>query len=295
MQIGAIFPTTEIGNDPVVIRDWAQAAEALGYEHIVAFDHVLGGPHEDREPKLMGPYTEKDAFHEPIALFGYLAGVTRSIELATGIIILPQRQAVLFAKQAAEIDLLSGGRLRVGVGTGWNYLEYQALGVPFEERGKRFDEQVEVLRELWRAPLVDFDGDYHRIDRAGLLPLPGREIPIWFGAVSPIPLRRALRLGDGLMFGSSPSVVRRLYERARDEAERQGRAWEGFGTEATVDFSLGPERWEEEVQAWRELGGTHLALRAMDTAVSAVGGTHVGYRGPQDYIDALEKFKKVVG
>ena len=295
MQIGAIFPTTEIGNDPVVIRDWAQAAEALGYEHIVAYDHVLGAPHEGREPRLMGPYTENDAFHEPVALFGYLAGVTNTIELATGIIILPQRQAVLFAKQAAEVDVLSGGRLRVGVGTGWNYLEYEALGVPFEERGKRFDEQVEVLRELWRTPLVDFDGEYHRIDRAGLLPLPGREIPIWFGAVSPIPLRRAVRLGDGLMFGSSPSVVRRLYEAARAEADKQGRAWESFGAEATIDFSLGPDRWVEEVTAWKELGGTHVALRAMDTAVEVVGGTRVGYRGPQDYIDALEKFHKAIG
>ena len=294
MQIGAVFPTTEIGNDPACIRDWAQAAEALGYEHIVAFDHVLGAPHDGREPRLMGPYTEHDPFHEPVALFGFMAGVTQHIELATGIIILPQRQTVLFAKQAAELDLLSGGRLRVGVGTGWNYLEYEALGVPFEGRGHRYEEQIELLRRLWREPLLDYEGDYHRIDRAGMLPRPERDIPIWFGAVSPAPIRRAVRLGEGVIFGSAPSIVRPLFEATRAEVDAQGRDWESFGTEAMIDFSLGPDRWAEEVALWRELGGTHVSLRAMDTAVEVVGGTRVGYKGPQDYIDALETFRKAV-
>ena len=148
MKIGAIFPTTEIGTDPGAIRDWAQAAEGLGMTHVVTYDHVLGAVHAGREPKLWGPYTERDAFHEPFVLFAWLAAQTRRLELATGVLILPQRQTALVAKQAAELDLLSEGRLRLGVGTGWNHVEYTALGVPFEDRGKRFDEQVELLRRL---------------------------------------------------------------------------------------------------------------------------------------------------
>ena len=137
MQIGAIFPTPEIGNDPIVIRDWAQAAEQLGYSHVVLYDHVLGAPHSGREPKLAGPYTEKDAFHEPFVLLGFLAGVTTRLGLTTGVLILPQRQTALVAKQAAELDLLSGGRFRLGVGTGWNHVEYTALGEEYADRGKR--------------------------------------------------------------------------------------------------------------------------------------------------------------
>ena len=201
LQIGAIFPTTEIGNDPIAIRDWAQTAEQLGYRHMVTYDHVLGAEHADREPRLMGPYTEKDPFHEPMVLYGYLSGVTESLELCTGVLILPQRQTALVAKQAAQIDMLSGGRLRLGVGTGWNWVEYDSLNEPFETRGKRFDEQVEVLRKLWREPVVDYRGEYHRIERAGLLPRPAQDIPLWFGALSEVAVRRAARVGDGVIFG----------------------------------------------------------------------------------------------
>ena len=158
MKIGAVFPTCEIGNDPAAIRDFAQTAEALGYSHLVVYDHVLGALHQGREPKLTGPYTERDAFHEPFVLFGFLAAVTKRIELATGVVILPQRQTALVAKQAAEVAVLSGGRLRLGVGTGWNWVEYEALNESFATRGKRLDEQVEVLRQLFRGEPIDFDG-----------------------------------------------------------------------------------------------------------------------------------------
>ena len=168
MKLGAVFPTTEIGTDPIVIRDFAQTAEDLGYSHILIYDHVLGAPHDDREPRLMGPYTENDAFHEPFVLLAYLAAATTRIELATGVIILPQRQTALVAKQAIELDLLSSGRFRLGVGLGWNFVEYEALGVPYAGRGARMEEQLEVIRRLWREPIVDFDGAHHRIDRAGL-------------------------------------------------------------------------------------------------------------------------------
>ena len=181
MNIGAVFPHLEIGDDPIVVRDWAQAVEDIGYSHILAYDHVIGAVHANREPKLLGPYTQASAFHEPFVLFGYFAAITQRVELATGILILPQRQTVLVAKQAAEIDLLSGGRLRLGVGTGWNYVEYDSLNEDFANRGIRQEEQIELLRALWTQPVIDYKGDYHRIERAGLKPLPARQIPIWFG------------------------------------------------------------------------------------------------------------------
>ena len=251
---------------------------------------MLGAVHAGREPKLPGPYTERDGFHEPFVLYGYLAAVTQRIELCTGVIILPQRQTALVAKQAAEIDLLSGGRLRLGVGTGWNFVEYESLGVPFGDRGKRFDEQIELLRRLWQEPVIDFSGRFHRIDRAGILPRPRRDIPIWLGGFTPVAIRRAVRVGDGMLFGTSPSRMRPLLQLAHQELDKIGRPRSAFGAEAVVDASNSPDTWAREAALWRELGGTHFALRAMDTAAEAVGEKRVGFRGPQDYIAALERF-----
>ncbi|MEZ5232446.1 MAG: TIGR03619 family F420-dependent LLM class oxidoreductase [Acidimicrobiales bacterium] len=203
MRFGATFLTTEIGDDPAAVRDFAQAAEALGYSHIVAYDHVLEAVHEGREPKLWGPYTENDPFHEPFVLFGFLAGVTTTIEFETAIIILPQRQTVLAAKQAAEVAVLSGDRLRLGLGTGWNPVEYEGLGIPWAGRGARFDDQVDLLRRLWGEHVLDVDTPHHRIDRAGILPRPRRPIPIWFGGGSDVAFRRAVRTGDGFTFASA--------------------------------------------------------------------------------------------
>jgi probable F420-dependent oxidoreductase len=295
LQLGAVFPTTEIGTDPVAIRDWAQAAESLGYDHIIVYDHVLGAVRDDRDPPLLGPYGERDAFLEPFVLLAWLAAATTRIELCTGVLILPQRQTALVAKQAVELDLLSGGRLRLGVGTGWNHVEYTSLGVPFEDRGRRFDEQVALLRALWSEPVVDFDGAFHRVDRAGLLPLPGRPIPIWFGGFTPVALRRAARIGDGFLFGARPSQMRGLLGMLHEELARQGRADTPFGTDAVVDFSAPHDSWAGELETWREAGGTHVSLRAMDTAAEFVGARHVGYCGPSDYIDALETFRREIG
>jgi probable F420-dependent oxidoreductase len=295
MQFGAIFPTTEIGSDPIAIRDWAQAAEALGYAHVITFDHVLGAEHAGRRPPLTGPYTERDPFHEPFTLFAYLAGVTRKIELATGVIILPQRQTALVAKQAAEVDLLSGGRLRLGVGAGWNHVEFGALGIPWEKRGARLEEQVDLLRRLWREPLLDYTGKFHRIERAGILPLPGRSIPIWYGGFAPAALRRAARTGDGIFFAAAPTRVGAPWEQVKGWLREAGRSVAGFGSEASVDFSDTPEVWARELERWRAAGGTHLSLRAMDTGSEAMGIKRVGYTGPQDYIDALRKFRDALG
>jgi len=295
MKIGAIFPTTEIGSDPSAVRDWAQAAEELGYDHVIVYDHVLGAVHEGREPKLLGPYTERDAFHEPFVLLAYLAALTQRIELTTGVLILPQRQTALVAKQAIELDLLSRGRLRLGVGTGWNHVEYDSLGVPFADRGARLDEQVELLRELWSAPVIDYRGKYHTIDRAGLLPQPARRIPIWFGGFTPVALRRAAKSGDGFLFGTSPSRMLGLLGQLRELLAREGRANADFGVEAVVDFSDAHDSWAGEIERWRAAGGTHVSLRAMDTGSQLVGAKHVGYRGPRDYIDALATFRRAVG
>ena len=294
MKFGAIFPTTEIGSDPTAVRDWVQAAESLGYARIVTYDHVLGAVHEGRTPPLTGPYTEHDAFHEPFVLLAYLAALTSRIELMTGVLILPQRQTALVAKQAAELSVLSEGRLVLGVGTGWNHVEYESLGASFDDRGARFDEQIELLRRFWREPVVDFDGDHHRVDRAGLLPLPPRDIPIWLGGFMKVAVRRAARLGDGFLFGTTPTRMLGLLALLRERLEAEGRDPTSFPTEAAVDFSQTPDEWAREVEAWREAGGTHLSLRAMDTSAEFVGFKRVGYQGPGDYIEALETFMKAV-
>src|SRR6188474_2591636 len=181
MRIGVVFPQTEIGQDPSVIRDYAQAVEALGYTHILAFDSVVGA-NPDRPGGWDSPYDYRHPFHEPFVLFGFCAAVTRRIELVTGVLVLPQRQTALVAKQAAAVDVLSQGRLRLGVGVGWNDVEYEALGEDFHDRGRRIEEQVSLMRALWTEPVVDFAGRWHRVPEAGINPLPvQRPIPVWFG------------------------------------------------------------------------------------------------------------------
>ncbi len=284
MQIGAIFPQTEIGADPSVIRDFAQTAEGLGYSHILVYDHVIGAL-PDREPKLWGPYTHESAFHEPFVFLGYLAGITERVELVTGVIILPQRQTVLVAKQAAEVDILSGGRLRLGIGTGWNYVEYDSLNENFRNRGKRQEEQVEVMRRLWDEPIVDFDGDWHRIDRAGLNPLPGRRIPVWFGGFSDPAFERAARIGDGFIFGGGSTDSASALEKIRSYLEREGRDPATFGVEAMVNYGDGPESWAGGVERWGEAGIDYVSMRTMNA----------GLEGPRAHIEALERYWREVG
>ena len=290
MKIGAVFPHYEIGHDPVVIRDWAQTAEGLGYSHIVAYDHVLGAVHADRDPKLWGPYNEHDTFHEPFVLFGHLAACTARVELVTGVIILPQRQTALVAKQAAQVDILSCGRLRLGVGTGWNYVEYDSLNENFADRGRRQEEQVAVLRELWANPVIDYSGDHHRIDRAGIKPLPGRRIPIWFGGFSPVAFRRAARIGDGFIFGSGNRQNFEAVATVRRELENNGRDPGEFGIEALLTYQAGADKWRGQVEAWVDAGADYVAMRAM-----AMRGQSEGLPSPQAHIDALRTYWEVVG
>ena len=283
MNIGVVFPQTEIGSDPAVVKDFAQAAESLGYTHLLAYDHVLGAVHQGREPRLTGPYTEETPFHEPFVLFGYLAGLTTTIELVTGVLILPQRQTALVAKQAAQVAVLSGDRLRLGVGVGWNYVEYDALGEDFHTRGRRQAEQIEILRKLWTEPVVDFTGTYHRVDRAGVLPMPGKPIPIWMGGSSEAAYRRAAALADGFIFtsrGGSTETASKLREMVADA----GRDPDSFGIEGIVPFQAGPDAWGPQVEAWKSAGATHLSVVAMNAGLD-----------PKGHIAMLETYRKAIG
>jgi len=285
MQIGVTLPQTRFDGDPVAVRDFAQAAEELGFSHVLVYDHVLGAEHAGRDPELWGPYTEHDPFHEPFVVLAYIAAITTRLGLGTGVLILPQRQTALVAKQAAELDLLSGGRLRLGVGLGWNYVEYESLGEDFSNKGKRCEEQVDLLRRLWAEPLLDYTGEWHRIDRASILPRPGRKIPIWFGGFKEPALRRAARLGDGFIFSGRPERLIDAAERLRGHLADAGRASEPFGYEAFVEYERGPERWRADVDMYEAAGFTHVAMRSINA----------GLPGPQAHIDLLAEYAAAVG
>ncbi len=263
MEIGVVFPQTEIGADPAVVRAYAAGVEELGYRHILAYDHVLGA-----DPTVhkgwSGPYDLHSTFHEPFVLFGYLAAITE-LELVTGIIILPQRQTALVAKQAAEVDVLTQGRLRVGVGLGWNAVEYEALGQLFTERGRRISEQVELLRLLWTQPAVTFHGRYETVTGAGLAPMPvQRPIPVWFGAQSSVAYRRAGRLADGWFPQMQPGPkLDQALEAVRSGAQAAGRDPAMLGMHGRIRLSAGVEAAVSGVQRWRATGATHLSVDTM--------------------------------
>jgi probable F420-dependent oxidoreductase len=285
MQIGVTFPQNEIGADPVAIRDYIQAIEELGYRHLVIYDHVLGADPANR-PGWSG-YTYKDLFHEPFVLFGYLAAISR-LELVTAVIILPQRQTALVAKQAAEIDVLTGGNLRLGVGVGWNPVEYEALGTDFHTRGRVVEEQIEVLRLLWGEELITFKGKYHTIVEAGLNPLPvRRNIPVWTGGSTDTLLRRTARLADGWFpLGPLNDTMRGNIERLRTYIVEAGRSLDAVGIEARVNASDGgPDDWQRVTEAWQQIGATHISLNTMKA----------GYKSLDEHIDALRRYKEVAG
>jgi probable F420-dependent oxidoreductase len=263
MKIGAVYPQTELGGDPDAVRRIGLASETLGYDYVLAYDHVVGAVHADRVPPLRGPYTEHDPFHDPLVMFAYLAGVTERIEFATGVIILPQRQTVLVAKQCADLDLLSGGRLRLGVGVGWNYVEYDALGQPFRQRGRRVDEQIDFLRDLWRGEVTSFDGEFDQLDRGVLNPSPNRQIPIWVGGFSPPAFRRGVQRGDGFMFAGNEASVYAALDAVRAEATIQARPLDGFGLEYLALAAPSVAETVEHARRWRESGGTHFAAVSM--------------------------------
>lgn len=294
MKFGVVYPQIEFGTDPVAVRDFAQTAEGLGYNHIVAYDHVLGA-NPERPGGWQGPYTFKNPFFEPFILYGYMSGFTQRIGFVTGILILPQRQTALVAKQAATLDVLSQGRFRLGIGLGWNEVEYLSLGEEFHNRGRRMEEQVELLRLLWSQPLVNFHGRWHDIPDAGINPLPVRNsIPIWFGGQADQALQRAARFGDGWMPNyrtaedARPALEKldRYLEEAGRERSLPGRDGSNFGMEARMPYGDGnPNTWFNTIRGWEQAGATYLSFNPMGS----------GFRTPKEHIDAIGKFAAAVG
>ncbi|WP_336215369.1 LLM class F420-dependent oxidoreductase [Nonomuraea sp. LPB2021202275-12-8] len=285
MRIGVVFPQTEIGADAGAVRAYGQRVEELGFRHVMAYDHVVGA-----DPAIhqgwAGPYDVRTTFHEPMVLFGYLAALT-SLELVTGIIILPQRQTVLAAKQAAEVDLLTTGRFRLGVGLGWNRVQYEALGQDFTTRGKRIDEQIGLMRRLWTESSVTFEGTFDRVTGAGLAPQPvQRPIPVWVGGQSPAAYRRAGRLADGWFPQMSPGPKLDEAKAMVDEAATQaGRDPSALGMEGRASWQGSAEELRELAQRWRESEATHLAIDTM----------RAGLRSVDEHLAALETAADALG
>jgi probable F420-dependent oxidoreductase len=284
MRLHAIFPQTEIGRDPAVIARFIRDVEAMGLDGLVAYDHVLGA--DPARPGWSGPYTIESQFHEVMVLFSFAAAITSRLELSTGVLILPQRQTALVAKQAAALDVLSGGRLRLGVGVGWNWVEFEALGMSFKDRGKRIEEQIALLRRLWTAPSVTLDGTWHHLDRAGINPLPvQRPIPLWMGADTDVALRRVARLADGLFAHFAPS----------DEgASQAARFWEwvkAAGRDPThvgVECRFGVKMTDDELsraaERFRAMGATDFECNTM----------RAGFTSPDEHLAAYRRFMERV-
>jgi probable F420-dependent oxidoreductase len=287
MKYGAVFPQLEIGSDSAAVRDYILAVEDMGFDYLLAYDHVVGA-NPDRPGGWTGPYTHQSQFHEILTLFAYAAGITEKIELVSGILILPQRQTALVAKQTAQIDVLSNGRLRLGVAVGWNQVEMEALGEKFSNRGKRIEEQIEVLRLLWTQELVQYEGKYHKLDDVGINPLPvQRPIPIWFGGGADTVIERMAKLADGWMPNFRPvEQSHPQVEMLKRCLEENGRSLDDFGIDVRLTANRQPEsEWEGYLQTWREMGATHAAMNTMDA----------GYTSLDEHLATLKKFKAMVG
>jgi probable F420-dependent oxidoreductase len=273
VRVGVVLPQTEIGAHPSAVVRYTRHADELGFAHVLAYDHVVGA-----DPSVhqgwSGPYDINTNFHEPLVLFGFLAAIT-SLELVTGIIIVPQRQTALVAKQAAEVDVLSEGRLRLGVGIGWNAVEYDALGQDFTTRGRRLEEQVQLLRQLWTQRSVTFDGEFDRVNGAGLLPMPVQQpIPVWLGGSSAPAYRRMGRIADGWFpqVPPGPRLTEALAVIAEGAAEA-GRDPSSIGMEGRVNWADGDlSRLADHAGRWREAGATHLAINTMGAGLTTVDG-----------------------
>jgi len=287
MNIGVTFPQNEFGGDPGAIKAFAQTIEGLGFRSLLAYDHVLSADSRVR-PGWKGSYDHTDPFHEIFVLFGYLAAVTETVELVTGVLILPQRQTALVAKQAAEIDILSNGRMRLGVGVGWNEVEYEGLGMDFRTRGARCEEQIALLRRLWSQEPFSFEGRWDSINRAGIVPLPVQPIPVWIGGYAEVTLRRVGRIGDGYFPSGSlkpDADGRAVIEKIRGYATAAGRNPDEIGVH--VQFPVGsgtPDDWRARADAWRDLGVTDISVNTMRS----------GFVTPDQHLAAIERAAEVL-
>ena len=287
MRVGVVFPQTELGGDVAAVRTYGQGVEGLGFSHLLAYDHVLGADPAVHAP-WHGPYDLATTFHEPFVMFGYLAGVTTAIELVTGIIILPQRQTALVAKQAAEVDLLAGGRFRLGVGLGWNAVEYEALGQRFDQRGRRLSEQIGLLRRLWTEASVTHAGEFDTITGAGLAPPPvQRPIPVWIGGASDAAYRRIGRMADGWFPQVRPGDdLDRAVGLITEAAEQAGRDPGKLGMEGRVRWDpADPARFARQLDKWRQAGATHVSIDTMA----------VGLDGVDDHLSSLARAAELAG
>ncbi|MBM4404774.1 MAG: LLM class F420-dependent oxidoreductase [Chloroflexi bacterium] len=287
MKIGVLFPQTEIGTDPGAIRAYAETAEAIGIDYILFYEHILGADVASHQP-WKGVYDARHMFHEPFVTFGFMAAVTKRIELVTGVVVTPLRQTALLAKQAAEADVLSNGRVRLGIGVGWNHVEYEALGVDVHKRGAIQEEQIEVLRHLWTKPIVTFMGRFHTITAAGLNPMPvQRPIPIWMGAYSERALRRAGRLADGLI-PAGPGLtdhIKGVVTAFRKHAKEAGRDPAKLGVDASVVLAKSSiEQCAAQAAEWKAFGATHVRINTMDAGVT----------GAQGHIEAMRKWREAL-
>lgn len=277
MKIGVVFPQIEIGDNPDIIARFATTAEELGYDHIVVYDHVLGAGTASR-PDWRGPYTSASMFHEPFVLYGYLGALTSKLELVTAVIILPQRQTVLVAKQAASLDVLTKGRLRLGIGTGWNEVEYEGLGESFSNRGARSEEQIDVMRKLWTNDVISYDGRWHKITDAGINPLPARQIPIWLGGMADKVIDRVARIGDGWFPFFNPNLQNQL-EQLRTTARKHGRDPQEIGIEVMTPLGEASNKQLDQLKKLRDMGVTHSAVVTMNAGLQK-----------EDHIDAIKRF-----
>ena len=285
-----VFPSQELPVEPGAVRAFAQAAEDLGYSRVIVYDHVLGVVQDDRNPPLAAPYDETVPFHEPLTLLAFLAAVTTRIELATGVVVAPQRQTALLAKQAAELDGLSEGRLALGLGIGWNHVEFEALGIEFSGRAARLEEQVALLRRLWAEPVVDFTGTFHRVDRAALVPRPANRIPILLGGRTRAAVRRAGRIADGFLFAFGGDETFDQVGELADAARAAGRDPADVPAELFVSYGVGPDSWAVDRDRWIAAGGARLAVRTSMASAAAIGLQVRPLETVDDHIAAIADF-----
>jgi len=287
IRVGVTFPQTEIGADVGGVRAYVQAAEGMDFAHLLIYDHVLGAD-PAAYPGWSGPYTANTMFHEVFVLFGYVAAAAPKLELVTAVVILPQRQTALVAKQAAEIDVLTEGKFRLGVGIGWNWVEYEGLGLDFKNRARRFEEQIGLLRRYWQEPTFTHEGRYEKVTAAGINPLPiQRPIPIWIGGSAEPALKRAAEVADGFfpqrpLEGGWPATL----EKMRGWREAAGKDWASYGIEARINAGTGtPDDWRQAYDEWQALGATHITINTMNG----------GLVGPDAHIQRVREVKAAIG
>ena len=286
MQFGAVLPHNEIGTDPGAMKAFAQGVEALGATHLLIYDHVLGADPDRPGGWPPNSYDKDVAFHEPLTTFAFIAAITERLELMSTVLILPQRQTALVAKQAAQVAVLSENRFRLGVGIGWNTVEYEALNEKFRNRGRRQAEQVRLLRELWTSDSLTFDGEFHRVDRASINPRPSAPIPVWFGGSAPAALERCAALGDGwIPLMGANDKARACVETIHAHRDKLGLSERPFGIQAQAQYRGGtPERWAGHARKWSELGCTHLAIATHNAGEATV----------DDHLERVREYLDVV-